>query len=421
EYFQLVSAVAALGTRKGDHVEIVLSINDKGGRQRTEKAFNLLGLKLNRSKHGVRVESAEGKSQAKKQDTVAALAIDDQGMQEAFAAGKPYVLDIPVERVPVFPAASLWKAAFYPHERYPGGLAEALTADPRMARLYLALNSMDRAAAEVLLQAVPLATLAESYAAELSFYSAALAMNGSVAEVPGGEAAEAVWRELAGVSPRTPAAFFQKLLSRDDGRLMAFFYTLSELDVAHQRFFTRSAERTKKFYELYRESPEMHRGGERRLSASAFVEFLRDVPLKVDGTVDFPGGPEVWMIAKGHTESVVSLAKMTQKLARTATPEDEDAVVIRLANTAYKAQRGEGSELANFIAVARINAQRAAPLTADAALLLAQKLFEVWRAVPVFRGAGKSGNSRFSTRLSSSSRVRRNGWGYCEHSSWRAS
>ncbi|MBV9158585.1 MAG: hypothetical protein JO097_20165, partial [Acidobacteriaceae bacterium] len=35
EYFQVVSALAALGTRKGDHVEIVLSINDKGGRQRT--------------------------------------------------------------------------------------------------------------------------------------------------------------------------------------------------------------------------------------------------------------------------------------------------------------------------------------------------------------------------------------------------
>ncbi len=388
EYFARVSALAALGARKQDRVEILLSLRNKADRQRTEKALGILGLKMKNGKAGLTVESAEGKSQIKKQDTLAALAIDDQGIQEALAAGKSYTLKIEVDSVPVFPAPDLWQKAFYESGRYPGGFVEALVTDTRLPQLYVALNSMDRAAAEALLTAVPLRALAERFTAPLSMFSAALAMNGSQAEVPGGNNAYTVWQQLAGVSPAEAVPFFEALLKKDDGRLIAFFYTLSELDPAHQLFFTRSPARAKRFYDLFRESAEMRHGGERRLSSSSFAEFLREVPLNEDGSVDFPGAPEVWMVAKGHNAAGSSVAKMTRKIKRAAAPDDEDEILIRLANTEYKAQHREQSELANFVAVSRIDAERDEPMDPDSALLLAQGYASFGGLYPYFTALG---------------------------------
>ena len=388
EYFARVSALAALGTRQKDRVEILLSLKNKADKQRTEKALGILGLKLKSGKAGLTVESAEGKSQIKKQDTLAALAIDDQGIQETLAAGKAYTLKIEVDSVPVFPAADLWQKGFYDHDHYPGGFVEALLTDVRLPQLYLALNSMDRAAADALLAKVPLRALAERFTAPLSMFSAALAMNGTRAEVPGGNNADAVWRQLAGVGPAEAVPFFEALLNKDDGRLIAFFYTLSELDPAHQLFFTRSPARAKRFYDLFRESAEMRRGAEHRLNSSSFVEFLREVPLNEDGSVDFPGAPEVWMIAKGHNAASSSVAKMTRKLKRAAAPDDEDEILIRLANTEYKMQNREQSELANFVAVSRLDAERDEPMAPDSALLLAQGYATFGGLYPYFAELG---------------------------------
>lgn len=388
EYFAHLAALAALGERKPSRVEVRLSLKTKADKQRTEKAFGILGLKLKKSKGAITVESAEGKAQAKKQDVLAALAIDQESIQQALAAGKPYILKIPLDSVPIFPPVDLWQNGFYEHEHYAGGFAEALASDIRLPQLYLALNSMDRAAAEALVTALPLHTLADRFSVPLQMYSAALVLRGSRAEVPGGPAAEGVWQQLVGASPAKAVPFFEALLSRDDGRLAAFFYTLSQIDPAHQTFFTRSPARAKRFYDLFRESSEMRRGAERRLASSSFLEFLRGVPLNEDGSVDFPGAPEVWMVAKGHNAAETSVAKMKRKLRRTAAPDDEDAILIRLANTEYKTEHREQSELANFIAVSRLDAERDEPMDSNTALLLAQGYSSFGGLYPYFSELG---------------------------------
>jgi hypothetical protein len=177
---------------------------------------------------------------------------------------------------------------------------------------------------------------------------------------------------LTGVNPANAIAFFEALLNKDDGRLIAFFCSLSQLDFLHQQFFTRSPERLKRFYDLFRDSADMRRGGEHRIGAGAFVEFLREIPVNDDLTVDFPGSAEVWMVAKGRSATASSLAKMNRKMKRSVAPESEDAILVRLANSAYKSEKGEESELANFIATVHIDAQRTEPLSPEAALLLAQ-------------------------------------------------
>jgi hypothetical protein len=273
---------------------------------------------------------------------------------------------------PVFPSEEFWRTTFFDKEKLPGGLAEAFVTDIRLPRLYLAFNTMDRSAAQALIHSVAPRNLAERYSAALWMFSAALALNGTAAEVPGGEPARAVWSGLVGADPAAPVAFFEALLRKDEGRLIAFFYTLSQLDVEHQRFFTHSIERTQRFYGLFRDSFEMRHGGNTRVSENGFAQFLREVPLNDNLTVDFPGSPEVWMVAKGLKSSGSSVAKMTRNMKRTAAPDDEDQILIRLATTEYKNTGRQQSELGNLIGVARIDAQRTDPLTPESALLLAQ-------------------------------------------------
>jgi tetratricopeptide (TPR) repeat protein len=388
EYFEQVAALAALGTRKPDGIELRLSLNDKSAKHRTEQALRILDLRLDRRKQTLAVRSIEKKSHARRQEGTAALAIDTQSIQEALAEGKPYMLEVPVDRVPVFPPEDIWKKAFFEHQQYPGGLAEGLVTDPRLPRIYYALNLMDRETARVLVQSMALRTLAESYSMPLSLFSAALAIRGKRVELPGGRSAETVWSSLVGADPSDPAAFFRALFKRDDGRLLAFFYTLSQLDSAHQRFFTRSAERTKRFYEYFRDSTEMKRGVDHPLGTDAFAQFLREVPLNEDGTVDFPGGAEVWMVAKGQKHSSASITKLAKKVRRAVAPDDEDEILIRLAGTEYKAEVGHKSELANFIAVVRQDREGKTPMDTETALLLAQNYSAYGDLYPYFPGRG---------------------------------
>jgi len=296
EYFQRIASLNALGERKAHAYEITLSLSDKPSKQRSEKVFEILGLKLHRDKEGLTVKAAEGKSQTKKQDVLAALAIDEQAIEEALAKGKSYALQIPFDMVIVFPSEAYWRNGFVDKEKLPGGIAEAFVLDIRMPRIYSAFSSMDRSSALALASAIPPKMLVDRYPTTLWLYSSALVLNGKTAEVPGGDSARSVWSNLVGADPSTGAAFFEALLRKDDGRLMSFYYALTQLDQAHQRFFTRSGERARRFYELFRNSSEIRRTATGRLAEGGFTQFLREVPLNDDLSVDFPGAPEVWMV-----------------------------------------------------------------------------------------------------------------------------
>ena len=400
QYFQTIASLDALGERKEHGYEIMLSLNDKPSKQRTEKVFEILGLKLHRDKEGVSVKSAEGKSQAKKQDVLAALSVDEQGIEEALDKHKTYIFEIPFDVIPVFPSEEFWRKGFYEKERLPGGLAEAFVTDIRLPRLYVALNGMDPSAAQALIRAVSPRGLIERDSNGLWLFSTALALNGNTAEVPGGDAARPVWAALAGADPATGAVFFQALLHKDDGRLMSFFYTLAQLDVEHQRFFTRSTARAKRFYELFRSSYEMRHGGDSRVMEAGFSQFLREVPLNDDLSVDFPGAPEVWMVAKGVKVSGGSVAKMTRNMKRKAAPDDEDQILIRLATTVYKTTGRPQTELANLVVVARIDAQRTEPLSPESALLLAQGYFTHEGLYPYFVQLGDLETADYQKLLS---------------------
>ncbi len=381
EYFAQLKTLLAMGVKTGDQSVITLSIADKKSEKQTETVLALLGWRLRGNKQQLTIESNEKESQARKQDLSAALAIDQGGMQSAFRAGKPFRIEIPWEWAPLAMDEPIMRQLAQA-DRLAGGLPEAYVANPDLARFYTGMTNLNRETAAALMLSISPVSLAGRYAGLFAFYSSALAVNGGRVLAPGGTQADAVWTSLAGVPPSDPTRFFQALFGKDDGKLFAFFNALSQLDSAHQRFFTLSAKRAGSFYQLFSEFDEAHAG--RRNRRASFAEFLRDIPLNADGSVDFPGSAEVWTVARGESKSSDKSEKMLRKVRKAVAPDVEDEILIRIASTRYKVGADRTTELDNFLAVARIDAHRSEPLDEESALLLAQNLIAFGSFYPYF-------------------------------------
>jgi Tfp pilus assembly protein PilF len=383
EHFRRISELAAIGSKSSGRVTVTLSVQDKNGQKNAERVLDLLGWKMHTVRQGVKLEPPEKASKASRQETASALAIDEIGMETNLEAGQTFSFEIPMDSAKVMLGEEVWKAQFYPRENLPGGLAEAIANDLQLAETYAALGQMDPSTSSVLVSGLGLKTLAEKYAAQLWEYASALAVERGHAAVPGGAAAEAIWTKLTGVNPAQPGPFFRSLLTKDDGKMLAYYAALSELDIRHQRMFTRNLARATKFYELYKDSPEVQHSTSKHTASGSFTEFLAEVPLDDSGNVDFPGSPEVWMVAKGQSHSTSGTTKILKKLKRTVAPEVEDEILLRLASTRYR-ERGEHSELDNFLAVVRIDGHRTNPLDEASVLSLAQHFAEDGAAYPYF-------------------------------------
>lgn len=382
EYFERMADLRALGTSTPGDVAITLSLTDKNARHQTEKALNVLGIKLKNTKGEVELAQGEKKSQAIKQETAAALALDEVGIQETLQSGKPYRLVIHDETAAVFPPEHVWREALNLKTPGSGGFAEELVHVQHMARTYVSLNSMDRAAAEELLKAVPLREICDHESDLLAEFAPALAIEGTHAAVPGGAQKEGVWAGLVGVSPATPGPFFRALIKHDDGRLLVYFSILAQLDKPHQVFFTANERRVKQFYDLLTSTRQMKVRPYGEFQDSGFQRMLRSVPLDEDGHVEFPGSAEVWTVAKGNSSDVEHTANLMKKVRKAATPDLEDTVLARLTETQYKEKSTRLTELDNFLAVSSIDLHRKEPMDEESALLLAQKFAEYAATYP---------------------------------------
>ena len=377
-YFNTVAQLEALGVRDHDRVSITLARGDEDAERRTERVLDLLGVDLRTGKGLIRLQQGVKPQQAIQQDMVTALGIDLIGIEKAFQAGKPYTLEIVDEPVEIYPNAGVWKDAF--PRRQETCFAQTLLHRPQIARLYASVSDIDAQTVGALFAAVSPAELATRYANELGRFGPAFAVNrdgvtgreGAV--VPGGPRAAAVWKELAGMSPGEAGPFFRTLLSNPP--LLAYFYAVSELDAAHQAFFTANVERAVRFYALSKGLSDEREYRKDLAVDSTFTRFMRSVPLDANGHVIFPGSPQVWMVAKGAAADDEHIAYLQKKASETAAPAMEDAILSHLAETGYDARGLSNSELENFLAVSLLNAHLKEPMNNESALLLAQHYVE---------------------------------------------
>jgi hypothetical protein len=373
EYFHVLADLAAMGRRDHGKTVVRLSIENKNSAQITERVLALIGWRTRRQGGKRIVEAATKGKRTRHQDLASALAIDVVAMQESLQAGGEFALEMEDEPAEIFPAEKAWQQQFYPAERYPGGFLEAMVRNPAMTALYAALSNMEPGSAELLVQLVGMKRLADKYGTLLGLYSSCLQIAGGRVQVPGGEAAAAVWAALTKAQPADPRRFLRELLDKDDGKLLRFYFLLSQLDFRRQRFFTASQARTAAFYEVFRDSSQVEHKIGRTFGAASIEDLFREIPIDSDGRLEFPGGPEVWMLAKGKSGSVATTERRLKNLSRVTTPELEDEILLRLIRNSYRQSAVQYGEWQNLLAVVRVEQARGDPLDEASALLLAEK------------------------------------------------
>jgi tetratricopeptide (TPR) repeat protein len=373
EYFHVLADLAAIGKRDHGKTIVRLSLENKNSVQITERVLALIGWRTRREGGKRIVEPAAKGKRTRHQDLASALAIDIVSMQESLQAGHEFTFEMEDEPAEIFPAEKAWQQEFYAGERYAGGFLEAMVRHPAMTALYAALSNMEPASAELLVQLVGMKRLAEKYGALLGRYSSCLEIAGGRVQVPGGDAAAPVWAALLKAQPADPRRFLRELLDKDDGKLLRFYFLLSQVDVRRQRFFTASRARTAAFYEVFRDSDQVDRKTGRTFGTASIEDLFREIPIDSEGRFEFPGGPEVWMLAKGKSGSVETTERRLKKLSRVTTPEVEDEILLRLLKNSYRQGGVKYEEWQNLLAVVRVDRMRGDPLDENSALLLAEK------------------------------------------------
>jgi hypothetical protein len=391
DYFRRVRALKSLGIPQGDRVVIRLSAANEGSRRLTEKVLHLLGWKMRVTGGETVVEPAESSSASRGQMTAAALSIDEMGMQQALQSGRSFEIEIADDRVNVLFGEAIWRQAFYGKNVPPGGLTEAVAADPRLARVYLGLSAQDPETARQLARDFGLRTLADNYSNLLVLYSSAFSVAGGRAAVPGGVDAEPVWQELVGVPPSEPKKFFSALLRKDGGKLLAFYAGLMQLDLPRQKFFTASCLRTAKFRVLYDSLLGTQPGIQSRRQGRAILDFPARLPIRPDGRVAFPGSSKIWMAAAPESRTNRDSGGSLPDRSRITSPEVEDEILLRLARSGSGGEQVDLSQLASLLAIAWVDAHRKEPLDEASAILLAHeyaRLQWAWPYLASFTGLG---------------------------------
>ena len=253
-------------------------------------------------------------------------------LEQALRTNRPFTYDFHPTAVSVLYGSDYWLSA---KEKESGDFLEAFLGDPAMCRLYLGLSKLDAETADELRKAIPMPRL-KAYAHVLDFFGAMFEIRNGKAIVPGGARSSAAWTELLGVSPDQGAAFFDKLLAKDDGWLASLFDSLARMNGPVKDYLTDPA-RMKRFYAAVRgrvTSP----GPARPVFRSNADMMLLTTRLRVDATGRpvIPGNLEVWknlFITHPH-------GKYDGKLTKAASGwKDPDDVIEALFGFAASASR----------------------------------------------------------------------------------
>ena len=305
-YMASIAELSRLGERRGDSTIVTLSLATDEQRKNAERILDLLGWRIVQKDGAASLELGDRAVDGFRQPIPALLGIDEIDMQEALEAARSYQFEIPSEEARLI-GGDAWSEMLKRFPAFPGGLAEAFARDSRLARTYAGLGAMGADTAAALVSSVGLPALVTRYSDVLAFYSQAFAISKGEVLTPGGTGAEAVWKKVAGASPKDPPAFFRALLEKDHGKLAAFYYALWRADTAHQRFFTSTVPLAEHFYAWYRDSDELQDGPGRQRETWR-PGFFQKLPLDLTGNnVRFPGGRRAWTTSAAPDGDVLLL------------------------------------------------------------------------------------------------------------------
>ncbi len=336
------------------------------------------------------------------------LAVDSgfplANLEDALRTGQPFSYPFAPSRVPVLFNEDDWTSMVRRAKGDKTDVVDCLLLDPAVARLYWSLARIDADTAQALERAPGLKKLLP-YAPVLDFYGTHLFIRGGRVAVPGGEAAVATWKELAGGNPDEPADFVSHLLNKDEGWVAAYFDALSSIDRTQQTYFVQPA-RLKKFYEALRgrdldPSPIRHTF---QPDASLFLLVSR-LQFDADGQPHLPGNLAVWKdIVRRNSDSRV--VREWGGRARNWT----DAEQVVEAMFAFSRVSSNISPLQVFLTLNEIDRRpsgtaRLDPNTIRAPALQYRKFHDQYPALSQFHGLNDASINRFLTVAEGADRV----------------
>jgi hypothetical protein len=299
-------------------------------------------------------------------------------LEQALRTNRPFIYDFHPSAVTVLYGGDYWLSA---KEKEGGEFIDAFLSDPALCRLYLGLSKLDRETADELRKAVTLQRL-KAYAHVLDFFGGMFEIRNGKAVIPGGARTAATWDELVGASHEQGAAFFEKLIAKDDGWLASMFDALARINGPVKDYLTDPA-RMKRFYLAVRgriTSP----GPARPVFRSNADMMLLTTRLRIDanGHAVIPGNIDVWknlFIIHPH-------GKYDGKLTKAAAGwKDADDLIEALFGLCRKAVENEPLKI--FMAVSDLDRNRPKPLEAATVDRLAREYHTYGQQYAVFNDA----------------------------------
>ena len=336
-YMAAVEELTAAGKQRADNSAIItLSLKNADERRKAAPLLRQLGWMLDETGKSPKVEVGDQPADGLHHGIPAALGIDEIAMRDALEAGRDFEFEIHSESARLV-GGIRWAAVLKALPPFPGGMADVFSRDMLFAKAYAGLGAMSVDTALGLISAVGVRDLVTRYAGVLELCSGALTESSGRASTPGGKEALPVWAKLAGADPTQPVGFFRALLAKDGGRLAVFYSALSQADDSHQRYFTGDAVRAQRFYEWYRDSPEL-RNVENQMPNRWRGDLFAKLPLDNAGRLRFPGGRAAWSNISGPEEEALLRSESLEGLVPVASLEEKRGVPLDTASATLLAR-----------------------------------------------------------------------------------
>jgi hypothetical protein len=318
-------------------------------------------------------------------------------LEQSLRTNRPFHYDYHATQVPVLYGADYWLNA---KDKQQGEFIDAFLSDPSMCRLYLGLAKLDPATADEIRRNTSVQRI-RAYAHVLDFYGGMFRIRNGRAVVPGGARSERAWAELVTVGPDKGGAFFERLLTRDDGWLASYFDALSRItnnpaNGPVQNYLT-EPERLKRFYAAIRgkvTSPGPARPVFR--SNTDMMLLTSRLRLDPDGRPHIPGSLDVWRTL--FIEHPAGSGKYDSKLSKAASSwKDPDDVIEALFGLCRKSVENEPLKI--FMGLSDIDRHRRTPLDPQTTDRLAREYRAFGAQYPLFAEASDISNATINQFL----------------------
>ena len=228
-------------------------------RGRLKDFLDLVGLKLQEKNKRLSVERTNSKQGADRLRLLTDLGVDLAQLATRLNQGETVRVEVPTESVPIPLPLAVWSSAVFRHPVALPQLFAAVLSDRRAALLCHGLAGLDEPTLRFLAEHPEIVTrVYEHDASAFAAFGDALRIRDGRVVTPGDAGARSMWEGILDSPVTRPDRFVRELFSRDNGRLVYLYDTISHLDPPRARFalglwMADQSERTDRFGALVSE------------------------------------------------------------------------------------------------------------------------------------------------------------------------